>query len=131
MGQNHSKEDDLPKDAIIIARNMGAAELLDYDRERIRGLVLEESGPTSHVTIVARALGIPTVGQVEDIVSLVEAHDAIIVDGEIGRSSCVLPMMLSRPTRTRFACAPSAKKFTVSCAISQPSPRMERKLSCS
>ena len=42
---------------------MGAAELLDYDRERIRGLVLEEGGPTSHVTIVARALGIATVGQ--------------------------------------------------------------------
>ncbi|QUS55579.1 phosphoenolpyruvate--protein phosphotransferase [Pseudovibrio brasiliensis] len=85
MGKNHSGEDDLPKDAIIIARNMGAAELLDYDRDRIRGLVLEESGPTSHVTIVARALGIPTVGQVEDIVSLVEATDAIIVDGEIGQ----------------------------------------------
>ncbi|MTI18254.1 phosphoenolpyruvate--protein phosphotransferase [Rhodobacteraceae bacterium RKSG542] len=77
--------DDLPKDAIIVARNMGAAELLDYDRERIRGLVLEECGPTSHVTIVARALGIPTVGQVEDIVSLVESRDAIIIDGEVGQ----------------------------------------------
>ena len=85
MGKSISDGSDLPKDAIIIARNMGAAELLDYDRDRIRGLVLEESGPTSHVTIVARALGIPTVGQVDDIVSLVEAHDAIIVDGEIGQ----------------------------------------------
>ena len=50
--------EELPKDAIIVARNMGAAELLDYDREHIRGLVLEEGGPTSHVTVVARALGI-------------------------------------------------------------------------
>ena len=55
---------DLPRDAIIVARTMGAAELLDYDRERIRGLVLEEGGPTSHVAIVARALGIATVGRV-------------------------------------------------------------------
>ncbi|WP_068083965.1 phosphoenolpyruvate--protein phosphotransferase [Polycladidibacter stylochi] len=86
MGREHGANDsDLPKDAIIIARNMGAAELLDYDRDRIRGLVLEESGPTSHVTIVARALGIPAVGQVEDIVSLTEANDAIIVDGEVGQ----------------------------------------------
>ena len=49
-----------------------------------RGLVLEEGGPTSHVTIVARALGIPTVGLVEDIVSLADGGDAIIVDGDSG-----------------------------------------------
>jgi phosphotransferase system enzyme I (PtsP) len=75
---------DLPKDAIIVARNMGAAELLDYDRERIRGLVLEEGGPTSHVTIVARALGIATVGRAGNVVALVENGDAIIVDGVSG-----------------------------------------------
>ncbi len=77
-------EEALPKDAIIVARTMGAAELLDYGRERIRGLVLEEGGPTSHATIVARALGIPTAGRVANVVSLVENGDAIIVDGETG-----------------------------------------------
>jgi phosphotransferase system enzyme I (PtsP) len=63
---------------------MGAAELLDYGRERIRGLVLEEGGPTSHVAIVARALGVATVGRAENVVSLVENGDAIIVDGIAG-----------------------------------------------
>ncbi len=76
--------EELPKDAIIVARNMGAAELLDYNRERIRGLVLEEGGPTSHVTIVARALGIATVGRAGNVVALVENGDAIIVDGFAG-----------------------------------------------
>ena len=76
--------EELPKDAIIVARNMGAAELLDYNRERIRGLVLEEGGPTSHVTIVARALGIATVGRAGNVVALVENGDAIIVDGLAG-----------------------------------------------
>ena len=75
---------ELPRDAIIVARNMGAAELLDYHRDRIRGLVLEEGGPTSHVTIVARALGIATVGQAANVVSLVENGDPIIVDGIAG-----------------------------------------------
>lgn len=85
MGRQHgSSSGALPKDAIIIARNMGAAELLDYGRDRIRAVVLEEGGPTSHVTIVARALGIAAVGQVEDIVSLADAGDAIIVDGGTG-----------------------------------------------
>jgi len=75
---------ELPRDAIIVARNMGAAELLDYDRERVRGLVLEEGGPTSHVTIVARAIGIASVGRATNVVSLVENGDPIIVDGLAG-----------------------------------------------
>lgn len=75
----------MPSDAIIVARNMGAAELLDYGRDRLRGLVLEEGAPTSHVVIVARALGIPTVGQVEGAVSLCEDGDPIIVDGDMAQ----------------------------------------------
>ncbi len=85
VGQSHGPTDDaLPRDAIIVARNMGAAELLDYGREHIRGLVLEEGGPTSHVAIVARALGIATVGRADNVVSLVENGDPIIVDGSSG-----------------------------------------------
>jgi len=84
------------RDAIIVARNMGAAELLDYDRERVRGLVLEEGGPTSHVTIIARALGIAAVGQVADAVTHAETGDAIIVDGEAGRVQLRPPQDLQR-----------------------------------
>jgi phosphotransferase system enzyme I (PtsP) len=74
----------LPENAIIVARSMGPAALLDYDRSRLRGLVLEEGGPTSHIAIVARALGIPAVGEVGNATSLVEPGDAIIVDGGTG-----------------------------------------------
>ncbi len=74
----------LPQDAIIVARAMGAAELLDYPRESLRGLVLEDGAVTSHVVIVARAMGIPVVGQVKGAPSLAENRDPIIVDGEDG-----------------------------------------------
>ena len=74
----------LPEDAIVVARSMGPAELLDYDRERLRGVVLEEAGAGSHVAIVARALEIPAVGQAEYITDLVETGDAIILDGRSG-----------------------------------------------
>lgn len=74
----------LPENAIIVARSMGPAALLDYDRSRLRGLVLEEGGPTSHIAIVARALGIPAVGEVSNATSLAEPGDAIIVDGAAG-----------------------------------------------
>ena len=71
-------------DHVIVARNMGAAELLDYNSAKLRGLVLEEAGPNSHVVIVARALGIPIVGQLADFVSNAEQGNPIIVDGEEG-----------------------------------------------
>jgi phosphotransferase system enzyme I (PtsP) len=74
----------LPDNAIIVARSMGPAALLDYDRSRLRGLVLEEGGPTSHIAIVARALGIPAVGEIANATSVVEPGDAIIVDGAAG-----------------------------------------------
>lgn len=79
-----SERSDLPENAILVARNMSPAALLDYDRTRIRGLVLEEGGTTSHVTIVARALGIAAVGQVENASSLAETGDPVIVDGQAG-----------------------------------------------
>lgn len=86
MGRQHGPlSESLPQDAVIIARNMGAAELLDYGRDRVRAIALEEGGPTSHVTIVARALGIAAVGLADNLVSLAEAGDPIIVDGESGQ----------------------------------------------
>src|SRR5438093_370964 len=74
----------LPEHAIIVARTMGPAALLEYDRKRLRGVVLEEGGATSHVAIVARALGIATVGEIENATGIVDSGDAIIVDGSTG-----------------------------------------------
>jgi phosphotransferase system enzyme I (PtsP) len=86
VGQNHApSREQLPENAILVARSMGPAALLDYDRKRLRGLILEEGGPTSHVTIVARALGIPTVGEIDNATGQVDTGDAIIVDGATGQ----------------------------------------------
>jgi phosphotransferase system enzyme I (PtsP) len=76
--------DELPDDAIILARTMGPAELLDYDRTALRGLILEEGSASSHVAIVARALGLPILSRVEGLLEKVEAGDLVIVDGESG-----------------------------------------------
>jgi len=74
----------IPENAILVARSMGPAALLEYDRKKLRGLVLEDAGGASHVAIVARALGIPTVGDVDNVTNLLEQGDAIIVDGSSG-----------------------------------------------
>jgi phosphotransferase system, enzyme I, PtsP len=84
-GRDHApSRENLPENAILIARSMGPAALLDYDRKRLRGLVLEEGGPQSHVAIVARALGIAAVGEIDNATGIADPGDAIIVDGTVG-----------------------------------------------
>jgi len=74
----------LPDNAILVARSMGPAALLDYDRAKLRGLVLEDGGAQSHVAVVARSLGIAAVGNVANIINLAEQGDPVIVDGSTG-----------------------------------------------
>jgi phosphotransferase system enzyme I (PtsP) len=83
-GDHQGRGRTLPENAILVARNMGPADLLEYDRTRLRGVVLEEGGSTAHVAIIARSLGLVAVGQAESIVSMCEAGDDIIVDGAAG-----------------------------------------------
>src|SRR5215467_9186461 len=85
LGKDYTPpRDRLPEHAIIVARTMGPAALLEYDRKRLRGVVLEEGGPNSHVAIVARALGIAAVGEIENATGHADPGDAIIVDGSTG-----------------------------------------------
>ena len=75
---------ELPLNAVVVARAMGPAELLDYSRERLVGLVLEEAASTSHVAIVARSMGLPLIGSVEGITDSARGGDSIVIDGETG-----------------------------------------------
>jgi phosphotransferase system enzyme I (PtsP) len=85
MGQDQAPAKELlPENAILVARTLGPAALLDYDRSRLRGLIVEEGGATSHVSIVARALGIAACSQIENATGLVDPGDPIIVDGISG-----------------------------------------------
>ncbi|MCK0531006.1 phosphoenolpyruvate--protein phosphotransferase [Sphingobium agri] len=81
----------LRQDAILIARNLGPAELLEYDRRRLKGVILEEGSLTAHVTIVARAMGVPVLGRVREIRQKVNEGDLILMD-------VVSNSLLVRPT---------------------------------
>ncbi|MET0372851.1 MAG: phosphoenolpyruvate--protein phosphotransferase [Rhizorhabdus sp.] len=71
-------------DSILIARNLGPAELLEYDRRRLKGVVLEEGSLTAHVTIVARAMGVPVLGRVKDVRRTISDGDSLLLDGTTG-----------------------------------------------
>ena len=70
----------LKQDTILIARNLGPAELLEYDRRRLKGVVLEEGSLTAHVTIVARAMGVPVLGRVKGVRRAIAEGDMLLLD---------------------------------------------------
>ena len=70
----------LRQDTILVARNLGPAELLEYDRRRLKGVVLEEGSLTAHVTIIARAMDIPILGQVKNIRQIVRENDHLLLN---------------------------------------------------
>ena len=74
----------LPPEVILVARNLSAADLLEYDRARLRGVVLEEGSRTAHVTIVARAFDVPMLGRVDGIMDFVDAGDSLALDADNG-----------------------------------------------
>ncbi len=114
----------LAKDAIIVARSMGAAELLDYPRERLRGVVLEDGAATSHVVIVARAMGIPSSGRPR--VLFPWRKTTMRSSSMAMRASCICARrpMWNPPMRKRSASVHGGRRITVNCATSPPSRRM-------
>ena len=74
----------LRHDTVLIARNLGPAELLEYDRRRLKAVVLEEGSLTSHMVIVARAMGVPVIGRLPGVRHIVEEGDSVLVDGDNG-----------------------------------------------
>ena len=84
VGKAEAGAAQLPTDAVLFARSMGPAELFNYERSRLKAVVLEEGSSTMHVTIVARALDIPMVGKVPGLLARVEAGDPVLVDGDGG-----------------------------------------------
>ncbi|MFL6765474.1 MAG: phosphoenolpyruvate--protein phosphotransferase [Sphingomicrobium sp.] len=103
----------LAHDAVLVARNLGPAELLEYDRRRLKAVLLEEGSLTSHMTIVARAIGVPVIGRLHDVRHSLEEGETVLVDGDNG-SVIIRPnrqllagfehrMTLSQKRRAEFA----------------------------
>lgn len=72
------------QDIIVVAKTMGPADLMDYDYNKIRGLIIEDGTPTMHVAIVAKALGIPVIAKVSGIFDSLKSGELIALDGNEG-----------------------------------------------
>jgi phosphotransferase system enzyme I (PtsI) len=72
-------------ETIVIAENLTAADIVLFSRRGILGYALDHGGTTSHVSIMARALGVPAVSSVQGLTSKVQHGDIFILDGMDGR----------------------------------------------
>ncbi|HRJ12399.1 MAG TPA: phosphoenolpyruvate--protein phosphotransferase, partial [Alphaproteobacteria bacterium] len=82
LGEEPSSLPALTQDAILIASDLSAADLITYDMSAVRGIALEGGSPSSHITIMARAMGVPVIGQCKNLLSHIEDGDQIIVDAD-------------------------------------------------
>ena len=122
---------ELPENAILVARSMSPAALLDYDRSRLRGLVLEEAGASSHVAIVARALSIPAVSDMPNITEIVEQGDADHRRRSHRRSAGAPARRTSRrPMARRRGCARDSRTSIARCATCRASPSTASRSAC-
>ncbi len=74
---------EIPEGAILVARNIGPAELMEYGKA-LRGVVMEEGSVGSHAAIVARALAIPLVIRAERVIAEALPGDTVLIDGDAG-----------------------------------------------
>ena len=115
--------DELPENAILVARSMSPAALLDYDRARLRGLVLEEAGASSHIAIVARALGIPAGERHREHLRNRRARRCDHRRRRRGRGPSAAAARTSRrPMPKRRVCAPGARRSIARSATRRRSP---------
>ncbi len=93
----------LRSDTILIARNLGPAELLEYDKRRLKGVILEEGSLTAHVVIVARAMGIPVLGRVRGLRGAVRDGDPLLLDADQGTATVRAALPMIEAFEARFA----------------------------
>ena len=93
----------LRRDTILIAKNLGPAELLEYDKRRLKGVILEEGSLTAHVVIVARAMGVPVLGRARGLRGIVREGDEILLDSDAATATIRPTQQVADAFDARFA----------------------------
>jgi phosphotransferase system, enzyme I, PtsP len=108
-GQGKDTGATMPDNPVLVARNIGPAELLEYGR-KLKGVVLEEGSVGSHAAVVARALSIPLVIHAKGIAGEALNGDAILVDGDQGLAHLRPEETVARSFRDKIAMQAEAQK---------------------
>jgi phosphotransferase system enzyme I (PtsP) len=120
LGGDEGRPEISEERSVLVARRLGPAELLEYANAGLRGILMEEAAASSHAAIVARALGIPTLGGIEGLTTRIDQGDWLIVDAEQGVLHVRPDDALYDAYKDRVALGPSARPLMLPCATSPP-----------
>jgi phosphoenolpyruvate-protein phosphotransferase (PTS system enzyme I) len=103
----------LPEDLIIVSRDFNPSNFATMDLQKVRGLVLESGGRTSHTAIISRGLRLPAVMGIRNILTSVSTGDALLLNGDEGQ-------VVVNPTKERIESA--RRKMDAIGAKAEPAP---------
>lgn len=82
-----TNENELPASAVLIADEIFPSQILRLDREQLAGICMARGGPTSHASILAASMGIPTLVAVGSDMLGAKSGSTVIVDADKGEMS--------------------------------------------
>jgi phosphoenolpyruvate-protein phosphotransferase (PTS system enzyme I) len=85
----------LPENQIIVSRDFNPSNFATMDLQKVRGLVLESGGRTSHTAIISRGLRLPAVMGIQDFLNNIVTGDVLLVNGDEGH-------VVVNPTKDRI-----------------------------
>ena len=81
---NETKIDTPNNDFILLAKEIGPADISSLDKTHLKGFILESGNKTSHAAIIARSLGIPMISGIENIEDSIKNAEICAIDGTDG-----------------------------------------------
>lgn len=84
LGMTHSSVVDVPQGSVLVAHDISPSDAALIDPTSVLGIAIEVGGRTSHTAITARALEIPAVVGVENLLGKIKNGERVILDGNRG-----------------------------------------------
>ncbi len=75
----------MPAGVVIVAEQLLPSDVALLDLDKIVGIIVENGSTVSHVSIIAKSLGVPALINVPGALSLVRSGTPLIVDGHEGK----------------------------------------------
>jgi len=84
LGIKHLTAAALPSPAILMARSLSPGDVVHMRKDKVLGFAADSGGGTSHVALLAKALGIPAVLGLKDGFNKAKEKQTLILDGDRG-----------------------------------------------
>ncbi|MBR3259236.1 MAG: phosphoenolpyruvate--protein phosphotransferase [Mycoplasmataceae bacterium] len=85
LGITKQNLSDINEEVIIVANDLSASEILNFNPKFVKGFITNVGGKSSHLAILSRSLNIPAILGLKDISSKIKQGDILALDGTTGK----------------------------------------------